>query len=70
MSRNANVGALQRQGHFSPGTLVRPDFGGRVAIPPQVERVYAPDRDATAAALRIVLGLPKVLPSAGQGVSR
>jgi len=40
----------------------------RVANPPQIERVYAPDHEAMRQALRVVLGLPK-RPSFGQEVS-
>lgn len=32
----------------------------RLAIPPPVERVYVPDRDAMLAALRVVLRLPQL----------
>ena len=42
------------------------DKRGRLAIPIRVERNYGPDRKATLAALRVVLGLPKTL----QGIGR
>jgi hypothetical protein len=34
----------------------------RLANPPEVERVWTPDRNAMLAALRVVLGLPKTPP--------
>jgi len=34
----------------------------RLAKPLDIEHVYVPDREAMAAALRVVLGLPRVLP--------
>jgi hypothetical protein len=40
---------------------------GRLARPPDIERVWAPDHEAMAAALRVVLGLPRQLPDRGQG---
>ena len=39
---------------------VRPENG------PQIQRVHEPDRDSMLAALRVVLGLPRVIPSQGQ----
>ena len=42
----------------------RRDAGsGRVNHPPQFESSYLPDRQAMLAALRVVLGLPRVIPS-------
>jgi len=38
----------------------------RLARPLEQERVWAPDRDAMVAALRVVLGLPRQLPDRGQ----
>lgn len=38
---------------------------GRVNHPPQFESSYLPDRQAMLAALRVVLGLPRVVPTLG-----
>jgi hypothetical protein len=38
----------------------------RLARSLDIERLYDPDREAMAAALRVVLGLPKQLPGRGQ----
>jgi hypothetical protein len=39
----------------------------RLANRPVIERTWTADREAMAAALRVVLGLPKVLPSPAGG---
>jgi hypothetical protein len=39
----------------------------RLANSLETERTWTPDREAMAAALRVVLGLPRVLPSRGEG---
>ena len=39
-----------------------PMVPGRLARPLEIEHVYVPDREAMAAALRVVLGLPRILP--------
>jgi hypothetical protein len=39
----------------------------RLARPLEIERTWAPDREAMLATLRVVLGLPKVLPSSAGG---
>ena len=39
---------------------------GRLARPLELERVYAPSREASLAALRAVLDLPRQLPDRGQ----
>ena len=39
-----------------------------LANAPVVERVYDPDREAMIAALRVVLGLPRALPSRQGGL--
>ncbi len=39
----------------------------RLANPPEIERSWTPDREAMAAALRVVLGLPRQLPERGLG---
>jgi hypothetical protein len=58
----SNPGALtppvSRPGAANPGRLARPL---------ELEHLYAPDREAMLAALRVVLGLPKQLPERGQG---
>ena len=41
------------------------DADGRGLPPLQVERLYQPDRLAMLAALRVVLGLPRVIPNVG-----
>jgi hypothetical protein len=38
----------------------------RLARPLELERVYAPDREAMVAALRVVLDLPRQLPDRGR----
>jgi hypothetical protein len=43
---------------------------GRLARPLDIEHVYAPDRDAMLAALRVVLDLPRQLPDRGLGGAR
>lgn len=40
----------------------------RFARPLRIERVWAPSREAMAAALRVVLGLPRVVPQRGDEV--
>jgi hypothetical protein len=40
-----------------------PSIPGRVAIPLEIEREWFAESEAMAAALRVVLGLPRVLPS-------
>lgn len=35
--------------------------------PPKLDRRYEPSREAMLAALRVVLGLPRVIPSSGPG---
>lgn len=42
----------------------------RLANPLEIERSWTPDREAMAAALRVVLGLPKQLPDRGLGGAR
>ena len=39
--------------------------GGRLQQPPQFETTYIPDRQAMLAALRVVLGLPRVISASG-----
>jgi hypothetical protein len=39
----------------------------RLARQLEIEQVFVPDREAMAAALRVVLGLPRVLPGRGAG---
>jgi len=38
---------------------------GRVQPPMRVDRIHLPDHLATLSALRVVLGLPRVIPSPG-----
>jgi len=42
---------------------------GRLARGPVIERTWTPDREAMTAALRVVLGLPRVPPPRGAGGS-
>jgi hypothetical protein len=59
---DGNVGSTERNG--SAG--VRP----RLAKPLEIEHVYVPDREAMAAALRVALGLPRVLSHPAGGGKR
>jgi hypothetical protein len=52
---------------LTPDPVTANRRSGRLARPLGLERVYAPDREAMAAALRVVLGLPRRLPDRGQG---
>lgn len=54
-------------GHGAVDRLVRP---GRLAMSPVIERTWAPDRNAMAAALRVVLGFPRRLPAERPGEER
>lgn len=47
--------------------VAKPVIG--LAKPIRIERSYAPDRVATLAALRVVLGLPRALPRSDQEVA-
>lgn len=54
-----------------PATPGVPDAGDaqshrRLATPLDIERTYAPDREAMLAALRVALGLPRVLGDDGE----
>ncbi len=44
--------------------------GRRLARPLEYERVWAPDREAMLAALRVALDLPRQLPERGLGGAR
>jgi hypothetical protein len=51
----------------SPRSPGPPAKQGRLAKPLDIEHVFVPDREAMAAALRVVLGLPRVLPASPVG---
>jgi hypothetical protein len=54
-------------GEFRPAAPRTVQVPRRLARPLELERVWAPDREAMLAALRVALGLPKQLPDRGQG---
>ena len=47
------------------GDKPRDAGSGRVNHPPQFESSYLPERQAMLAALRVVLGLPRLIPVSG-----
>ena len=54
--------------HEANGTIRR--RSSRLAISPVIERTWVPDREAMAAALRVVLDLPRALPHPADGERR
>lgn len=53
---------------YVPGT--GPSVGRRLARPLEIERTWTADREAQLAALRVAIGLPRVLPSPAGGGER
>lgn len=67
MAANAALAAVvHADGRADPPTVTRP----RLANSPQTERQWSTDREAMRAALRVALGLPRVLPSPAGGGKR
>jgi hypothetical protein len=61
---------VEAAGAARPAATGRPGRRTSLDKPLETERAWVPDREAMAAALRVVLGLPAQLPSAAGGGER
>lgn len=61
---------VEAVGTARPATAGRPGRRIRLAKSVEIEHSWSPDREAMAAALRVVLGLPAQLPSPAGGGER
>ncbi len=62
------MSARDERSHRDDVRLTRPrGKPGRLARPLELERTCTPDREAMLAALRVVLGLPRVIPKTDGG---